>query len=296
MITRRRFFKWLGSLVAAGAVTGFYGSVVEAGYRLRTVTYQFTPPRWTDGLKLKVVMLADPHLAGPVMDISRWENIIAAANSLSPDVILLMGDYLATNRFVTTTYSEKDVADAARALTAPIGVYAVCGNHDWWVDEASQIRQHGPTRAQVELEGVGIPVLENRAVRLVKDALPFWLSGTASMVAIKLKRYKFISRADLDGTLAQVTDDAPIIHLAHEPDLFMDMPKRVSLTLSGHTHGGQVRLFGYSPVVPSSFGNRYAYGHIVEDGRHLVVSGGLGCSVLPIRLGMPPEITVLELG
>jgi uncharacterized protein len=296
MMTRRRFFKWLGGLVAAGAVTGFYGTVVEAGYRLRTVTYQFTPPRWTNGLKLKVVMLADPHLAGPVMNISRWENIIAAANSLSPDVILLMGDYLATNRFVTTSYSEKDVAIAARALKAPIGVYAVCGNHDWWVDSNAQIKQHGPTQAQIELEAAGIPVLENRAVRLVKDSLPFWLSGTASMVAIKLKKYKFMSRADLDGTLAQVTDDAPIIHLAHEPDLFMDMPERVSLTLSGHTHGGQVRLFGYSPIVPSSYGNRYAYGHIVEDGRHLVVSGGLGCSVLPIRLGMPPEITVLELG
>ncbi len=296
MITRRGFFKWLGRLVASGAVTGFYGTVVEAGYRLRTVTYQFTPPRWTAGLKLKVVMLADPHVAGPVMNITRWQSIIEAANSLTPDVTLLMGDYLATHSFVTTKYHERDVAEASRSIKAALGVYAICGNHDWWVDENAQIRQHGPTRAQTALEDAGIPVLENRAVRLVKATLPFWISGTASMVAIKLKKYKFISRADLDGTLAQVTDDAPIIHLAHEPDLFLDVPNRVSLTLSGHTHGGQVRLFGYSPIVPSSFGNRYAYGHIVEDNRHLVVSGGLGCSVLPMRFGMPPEITVLELG
>jgi uncharacterized protein len=100
----------------------------------------------------------------------------------------------------------------------------------------------------------------------------------------------------LPETLAQVTDDAPIIHLAHEPDMFIEMPERVSLTVSGHTHGGQVRLFGYSPVVPSSYGNRFAYGHVIEEGRHLVVSGGLGCSTLPIRLGSPPEIVVLELG
>ena len=70
----------------------------------------------------------------------------------------------------------------------------------------------------------------------------------------------------------------------------------MSLTLSGHTHGGQVRLFGWSPVTPSQYGNRFAYGHIIEDGRHLVVSGGLGCSIMPVRFGMPPEITVIDLG
>lgn len=93
-----------------------------------------------------------------------------------------------------------------------------------------------------------------------------------------------------------MTDDAPLILMAHEPDVFPRVPSRVSLTLSGHTHGGQVRLFGYSPMVPSAYGNRYAYGHVVEDGRHLCVSGGLGCSIAPIRFGSPPEIMVVELG
>ena len=87
-----------------------------------------------------------------------------------------------------------------------------------------------------------------------------------------------------------------MILLAHEPDIFPRVPARVALTLSGHTHGGQVRLFGYSPVVPSRYGNRYAYGHIIEDNRHLIVSGGLGCSILPVRLGCPPEIVMVELG
>ena len=84
--------------------------------------------------------------------------------------------------------------------------------------------------------------------------------------------------------------------LAHEPDIFPQVPERVSLTLSGHTHGGQVRLLGYSPMVPSQYGNRYAYGHVVEDGRHLVVSGGLGTSILPVRFGVPPEIVLLDVG
>jgi predicted MPP superfamily phosphohydrolase len=93
-----------------------------------------------------------------------------------------------------------------------------------------------------------------------------------------------------------VTDDAPVILLAHEPDIFPRVPEQVSLTLSGHTHGGQVRLFGYSPVVPSRFGNRYAYGHIVESGRSLIVSGGLGCAILPVRFGVPPEIVLIDVG
>jgi predicted MPP superfamily phosphohydrolase len=87
-----------------------------------------------------------------------------------------------------------------------------------------------------------------------------------------------------------------VILMAHEPDIFVRVPDRVALTLCGHTHGGQVRLMGWSPVVPSAFGNRYAYGHVVEEGRHLVVSGGLGCSILPVRFGVPPEIVVVELG
>ncbi len=93
-----------------------------------------------------------------------------------------------------------------------------------------------------------------------------------------------------------MTDDAPALLLAHEPDVFPRVPARVALTLAGHTHGGQVRVFGFSPIVPSDFGNRYAYGHVVQDGRHLIVSGGLGNSVLPVRFGVPPEITLVRLG
>ena len=101
---------------------------------------------------------------------------------------------------------------------------------------------------------------------------------------------------DLAKTLAKITDDAPVLLMAHEPDIFPEVPDRISLTLSGHTHGGQFRMFGYSPVVPSRYKNRYAYGHIIEDGRHLLVSGGLGCSIAPVRFGVPPEIVLLELG
>jgi predicted MPP superfamily phosphohydrolase len=94
--------------------------------------------------------------------------------------------------------------------------------------------------------------------------------------------------------LAKVTDDAPVILLAHEPDIAISVPERVTLTLSGHTHGGQLRLLGWSPVVPSRYGNRFAYG-LVRERCDLIVSGGLGCSIMPLRLGMPPEVVLVTL-
>jgi hypothetical protein len=95
--------------------------------------------------------------------------------------------------------------------------------------------------------------------------------------------------------MSQVRDSAPVILMAHEPDIFPEVPDRVALTVAGHTHGGQVRVLGYAPIVPSRFGDRYVYGHIVEQGRNLIVSGGLGCSGVPIRFGSPPEVVVIEL-
>ena len=100
---------------------------------------------------------------------------------------------------------------------------------------------------------------------------------------------------DLAGTLAQVKDDAPVILMAHEPDIFPKVPDRVALTVSGHTHGGQITFAGYAPVVPSRYGRRYVYGHVVEENRSIIVSGGLGCSGMPIRFGRPPEIVLIEL-
>ena len=83
--------------------------------------------------------------------------------------------------------------------------------------------------------------------------------------------------------------------LAHEPDIFPRVPSRVALTLSGHTHGGQIRLpFIWPAFVPSKYGARFAYGHVVENDRHLIVSGGLGTSIVPARLGVPPEIVHID--
>jgi uncharacterized protein len=297
MITRRKFFKWLGGISLAGLASATYAFAIEPGFRLNITTYKFTPPRWTPGLKLRITMLADPHCVEPHMPLSRWKRIIDAANALEPDMHLLMGDYVAGHFFRTGTVRVAEIAKVARELNAPLGTFGICGNHDWWDDRSTQKAKSGPTIAEKAFTDAGIPMLENKVMRLEKDGLSFWLTGTSSIVAYVTKRRgQFDSAAKLEETLARVTDDHPIIHLAHEPDLFTEVPDRVSLTLSGHTHGGQVRLFGHSPIVPSIYGNRFAYGHVVENGRHLVISGGLGCSIMPVRFGMPPEIVVLELG
>jgi uncharacterized protein len=296
MISRRSFLKSLGRLSAIGLGTATYGAVIEPGFMLRTTAYAFTPPRWTPGLKLRVAVFSDLHCVDPWMPLSRFRRIVEALNALNPDLILGLGDYVAGIHFRTGTVNAAAIAAEARALHAPLGVFSINGNHDWWDDRSAQKRGVGPPDAQKAFEDVGIPVLANRAVQIKKDGKSLWLAGTDSMVAFVQSRGHFRGADDLPETLAQVTDDAPIIHLAHEPDLFVRVPDRVSLTLSGHTHGGQVRLFGYSPIVPSSYGNRFAYGHVIENGRHLIISGGLGCSTIPVRIGSPPEINLLELG
>jgi uncharacterized protein len=104
---------------------------------------------------------------------------------------------------------------------------------------------------------------------------------------------------DLPKTLSQITDTAPVVLMAHEPDIFTRMDyasKSMGLVLSGHTHGGQIDIFGWRPVSASAGSRRYPAGHYREFGRDLIVSRGLGCSVLPIRIGSRPEINIIELG
>jgi predicted MPP superfamily phosphohydrolase len=298
-ISRRRFLTTLG-LSGAGMVgLSSYGFAVEASWRLDVTRYRVSPPNWPRGLKLKIGVIADVHAGGPAMPADRIAEIVARTNALEPDVIALLGDFAASHKFKTRSVAPQEWAEALGELKAPLGVHAILGNHDWWDDLAAQRARRGPVLGRRMLERSGIPVYENDATRLVKDGHRFWLAGLGDQLAFLAGRRKRGTRRfqgvdDLDGTLAKVTDEAPVVLLAHEPDIFPRVSDRVSLTLSGHTHGGQVRVLGYSPMVPSRYGNRYAYGHIVEDDRHLIVSGGLGCSILPVRLGCPPEIVVVD--
>ena len=304
MMTRRGFFRWAAGLIALGTATAGYGVGVEP-FRLTIAGYRFTPQRWSNGLKLRIAVLSDIHACEPWVSAGRIRSIVQQTNALEPDLILLLGDYSKGHHFTTGDVHSKDWAAALGDLKAPLGVHAVLGNHDWWDDLTAQTLGHGPTYGQLALERNGIRVYQNDVLRLSKDGHPFWLAGLGDQLALlpyqKYGRRRWQGMDDLPGTLARISDNAPILLMAHEPDIFPHVPSRVSLTLSGHTHGGQVRIFGWSPVVPSRYGNRYAYGHIIEprdDGpaTSLIVSGGIGGSILPVRFGMPPEVVLLELG
>ena len=299
-ISRRGLLKALAGLVLSGTALAGYGFVVEPLWRRIVTRYRFTPPGWPAGLRLKIALLADIHAIEPWMPAGRVAGIAEETNRLGVDLVLLLGDFVSSMRVSSGPVPAADWAASLARLRAPLGVHAILGNHDWWDDPGAQARGKGPTLARRALEAAGIPVYENDVIRLAKDGQGFWLAGLGDQLAfqrgIVAGHRVFEGVDDLHGTLAQVTDDAPVLLMAHEPDIFPTVPNRVSLTLCGHTHGGQVRLFGYSPLVPSSYGNRYAYGHIVETGRHMLVSGGLGCSILPLRFGVPPEIVLLELG
>ncbi len=292
MLSRRSFMK--SAALAAIGVTGLssYAFAIEPLYRLVVTRYRLTPPHWpVHSRPLRLAVVADIHACDPWMPLARIEEIVSVTNGLEPDAILLLGDYLAGLRqFRTDIVPANEWGAALADLHAPLGVHAVLGNHDWWTDIASVRRAFDANR---------IPLMENDAVRLEPaDGPAFWLAGLGDQLAHVLGHGRYRGTDDLPGTLARIPEDgAPIVLMAHEPDIFPTVPDRVSLTVSGHTHGGQVALpiIG-RPIVPSSFGERYAYGHVNENNRNLVISGGLGCSVLPVRFGVPPEVVLLELG
>ncbi|MFT5508531.1 MAG: putative MPP superfamily phosphohydrolase [Hyphomicrobiaceae bacterium] len=303
IITRRQFLTTVAGLAATGAMLGGYAFAIEP-YRLYFPRYRLTPANWPAGLKLKIAAIADLHTCHPWMTAQRVRSIVHSVNAQKPDIVVLLGDFIATHRFVSEAEDKAAWTAALAELEAPLGVHAVQGNHDWWESKEVQRKLAGPTPVARALEAVGIPVYENKAVRIEKDGKAFWLAGLGDQWAFYRSRdlekrwrsFGYEGVDDLEGTLAQVTDDAPVIMMAHEPDVFDRMPRRVSLTMSGYTHGGQVQFMGIAPVVPSRFGRRYVYGHVQEAERDLIVSGGLGCSGLPIRFGRPPEVPIIELG
>lgn len=288
LLTRRQIIVGGGGVLALlGTGTASYAAF-EAAHDLVITDYRPKPASWPADRKLTIAVIADLHAGGPNVGRARIEQLVAATNALRCDLVVLLGDFFATHRFVTEVVPHDVWAGILGGLKAPLGVYAILGNHDWWHDV------EGARRA---LEAAHIPVMENDAVLLGEKDSRFWLAGIGDQLAYRLGHRQFRGVDDLPGTLAEVRTDDPVILLVHEPDIFPEIPERVALTLAGHTHGGQVRVpLMWPAFVPSDYGARFAYGHVVEQGRHMIVSGGVGTSIAPIRLGVPPEIVRVTLG
>ncbi|MFD1705047.1 metallophosphoesterase [Methylopila henanensis] len=288
LITRRALLASAGAGFLVSASGGAYAGLIEPALMLGVTEYALTPPGWPADLPLTIAVVSDVHVCEPYVPMARVKRIVETVNALKPDLIVHLGDHEATHRFVSGRVPPQEWAAAYADLAAPLGFYTILGNHDWW---------HNHMSIRSALDGARLRVMENDVELIEHRGRRFWLAGLGDQLAHWLGRGGFRGEDDLAGALARVKTDDPVLLLAHEPDIFVTVPARVSLTLCGHTHGGQVHIPGLAnPFIPSAYRDRFRYGHIVEEGRHLIVSGGIGMSGLPVRFGVPPEILFVRLG
>ena len=259
--------------VGAAAIWAFF---IEPN---RLVVHQQTVAidNWPKELSgLRVALIGDVHTGGPFIDYQKLRRIVDLTNQQKPDLIVLLGDYMSPDSWHSHKVEPEVTAGVLKDLRAPLGVYAVLGNHDWW---------YNGEKCRRAFEDVGIHVLENDVAEIKWRDKSFWLIGFADI---------WTRRLNIKDTIAKVPTGAPMIGLTHNPDLFPRIPQTVPLLLAAHTHGGQVNfpLLG-TPIVPSKFGSKYTAGHIFENGHHMFVTTGIGTSILPVRFRVPPEIMML---
>ena len=230
---------------------------------------------WRTNLNgFKDVLISDLHLGTRFVDIKKLNEVVNVTNKSNPDLIVICGD-LDAKSISDKNYSTTEIANSLKNLKAKYGVVAVMGNHDY-----------EPFSVVYEVyKKSGIKLLENQDYYINVNGEKVRLVGLKD-----LWHYK-TNPKDIIGNSKNV----PTIVLAHNPDSFAEMPQSVSLTLSGHTHGGEFILpFMGSVFVPSKYGNRYRNGYIVEDNKHLFVSTGVATLGYG-RLLNPSEIVVLKL-
>ncbi len=270
-----------GAFGAAGLVLSI--GLLAAGFLaarrvvVRRVTLRL--PSWPERLSgLRLAVVSDLHAGRPHVREGRLARTVARVNQEEPDLIVLLGDYIDPVLPGVEPMAPEGVAAALEPLSAALGVVAVLGNHDWVNDGE---------RVAGALRSVGVRVLEDEAVELAARGGPLWVAGLGDLRE---------RGADPDRALGAVPPDVPVLLLTHDPDVFPGVSTRPTLTLAGHTHGGQINIpWLRRLVIPSRFGGRYTGGHVVEGGRHLYVSRGVGTSGLPLRFRAPPGIDLLEL-
>ena len=204
--------------------------------------------------------------------------MVARLLASDADIVLLAGDYVILSVLAGTYVPPETIAKRLRPLTRGKPVYAVLGNHDWW--------KNGP-KVSAAFASAGVRMIDNRAVPIQSGTCRFWLAGLGDLLE---------GAPDVAGTFAAIPGDAPVLALTHEPALWPRIPAQAALTVSGHTHGGQiVPITWLRPprFQPDSHLLRGAYGR--KDGATLFVSPGIGTSILPMRIGVVPEISRLRL-
>ena len=278
-----------GAVLGSAAAVGAYAAFVEP--RWLEVTYpQIRLPRlpaaWSG---LRIAQLTDLHF-GQYSHLPHVAHAIDETVAAQPDLILVTGDFVSRRH----VWSD-EVMGMLRRLQAPLGVYGCLGNHDHSAGGAT-VAEH--------VEAAGIRMLRNTNLCLERDGEPLYLLGmdcysgkqyhlSEPLLRLVDERYTRF----LDGACAGVPEDAFRLLLAHTPDVIMEARKRgIDLVLSGHTHGGQVRLpVVGATIVPSRYGAKYAAGLFHEGPTTLYVCRGIGMVRLPVRFLCRPELAILTL-
>lgn len=244
---------------------------------------------------LKIVAISDIHGGSNYITEEKIEEIVKKSNEQNPDIVVLLGDYVSQKRDYTLKTIDtlempiEVIAEKLKPLKAKYGVLAVLGNHDVRYNKNKIIKA---------LKEVGLKVLDNEAFVIEKNGEKLRILGLKDHLEAE-KSHIFVRKAK--EALDQVEQEGDVIILEHSPDMVKKFTHHrlindIKLYLAGHTHGGQVwiPLIG-SPIVPSSYGQKYAFGHIKEDDIDMFVTSGIGTSILPIRFLVPPEIAVLTI-
>jgi uncharacterized protein len=276
--TRRQFLRWSA---AAGAVALAGDSILLAPNRPCVVRQDFFLPRWPERLNgFTVAFLSDFHY-DPYFSVHPLHAAIPMVNDLHPDLIVLGGDFVSVPLIGDdrkAAFAAEPCARLLRQMTAPHGIWAVLGNHDEGTDHK---------RVTGALQGENIQVLANQSQAIERDGARIWLAGVNDVLS---------KTADLPKTLRRVPAGEAVILLAHEPD-FADQSAKypIDLQLSGHSHGGQVRIPLLPPLYLPKMAKKYIWGSYQVGSLKLYTTAGLGTIGVPIRLNCPPEITLLTL-
>lgn len=239
---------------------------------------------------LKIAMISDIHGGSNQVTEDKIREIVSLTNEQNPDIIALLGDYVSDyhTQPVTLRMPLETITENLKGLKARYGVFVVLGNHDGY---------YGDEKAASAFDALGYTVLQDQVAEIEANGAKLRILGIKDQTKIT-SWYGFSN--NLKRLLAEGDQSGDIIALEHSPDVLpmmsgdFSVSPKLKLLLAGHTHGGQVWLpvFG-RPVVPSGYGQKYAYGHTKEKGVDLFVTAGIGTSILPIRFLVPPEIMLL---
>jgi predicted MPP superfamily phosphohydrolase len=275
--TRRRF---LGAAIGAGLVAVAGDAIVEPNLP-RIVRRDLLLPRWPERMNgFKIALLSDFHF-DPYFSIHPLHAAVSMVDNLRPDLIVLTGDFVSaplTGDRRRGALAAEPCARLLRQMTAPHGLWAVMGNHDDSTD---------PQHVTRVLESEKIRVLANQSEAIERDGARIWLAGVNDVLS---------NTADLTKTLLPVSSGEAVILLAHEPD-FADYAARfpIDLQLSGHSHGGQIRIPLLPPLYLPPLAKKYILGQYQVGSLALYTNAGLGTIDVPLRFNCPPEITLLTL-